>query len=56
MQLPEDFKHFLGINPARHKTEGLSVDPCFSQLIIHKEIHGNKVFVPLDLKRVWNRL
>lgn len=56
MQLPEDFKNFLGINPARHKTEGLSVNPCFSQLIIHKEIHGNRVFVPLDLKRVWNRL
>lgn len=55
MQLPEDFKHLFGINPARHKTEGLSVDPCFSQLIIHKEIHGDKV-LPLDLKRVWNRL
>ncbi|MEF2096736.1 hypothetical protein V3595_18970 [Bacillus sp. CFBP9009] len=55
MQLPEDFKNFLGINPARHKTEGLSLDPCFSQLIIHKEIHGDKVVVPLD-KRIWNRL
>jgi hypothetical protein len=56
MPLPEDFKHLLGINPARHKTERLSINPCFSHLIIHKEIHGNKIFVPLDLKSVWNRL
>lgn len=44
------------INPARHKTEGLSLEPYFSHLIIHKEIHGDKVFVPIDLKRIWNRL
>ncbi|CEG24895.1 hypothetical protein [Peribacillus simplex] len=56
MQLPEGFKHFLEINPARHKTEGVSVDPCFSHLIVHKEIQGDKIFVPLDLTRVWDRL
>ncbi|MCM3676645.1 hypothetical protein M3699_23060 [Peribacillus simplex] len=56
MRLPEDFKNFLEINQARHKTEGLSLETCFSHLIIHKEIHGDKVFVPLDLKRIWNRL
>jgi hypothetical protein len=33
------------INPARHKTEGLSLEPYFSHLII-----------PIDLKRIWNRL
>ncbi len=56
MRLPQDFKNFLGVNPARHKTEGLSLDPCFTHLIIHKEIHGDKVYVPLDIKRIWNRL
>ncbi|WP_260288749.1 hypothetical protein [Peribacillus aracenensis] len=56
MRLPEDLKNLLEINPARHKTEGLNLDPCFSHLIVHKEIQGDKVFVPLDLTRVWNRL
>ncbi|CEG33158.1 hypothetical protein BN1180_03330 [Peribacillus simplex] len=54
MRLPQDFKIFLGINPSRHKTEGLS-DPSFSHLIIHKQIHRDKVFVPLNLKRIRNR-
>ncbi|MBT2602030.1 hypothetical protein J7E55_03000 [Bacillus sp. ISL-53] len=54
MRLPEDFRNFLGINPARHKKEELS-DSYFPNLIIHKEIHGDKVFVPLDLKKIWNR-
>lgn len=43
-------------NPDRHKTEGLSLEPYFSHLIIHKEIHGDKVFVSIDLKRIWKRL
>lgn len=30
----------LSINPARHKTEGLSLEPYFSHLIIHKETWG----------------
>lgn len=46
----------LSINPDRHKTEGLSLEPYFSHLIIHKEIHGDKVFVPIDLKRIWKSL
>ncbi|CAI9394549.1 hypothetical protein BACSP_03781 [Bacillus sp. T2.9-1] len=49
MRLPEDFIR------ARHKKEGLSLDQCFSNPIIHREIHGNKVFVLLDLKRIWNQ-
>ncbi|CAI9396092.1 hypothetical protein KIS4809_4028 [Bacillus sp. ZZV12-4809] len=51
MRLPEDFKR------ARHKKEeGLSLDQCFSHPIIHREIRGDKVFVPLDLKRIWNQI
>lgn len=56
MRLPEDFKDFLGVNPrARHKKEEVSIDQRFSHLIIHREIHGDKVFVPLDLNRIWNQ-
>lgn len=30
----------LSINPARHKIEGVSLEPYFSHLIIHKETWG----------------
>ena len=33
--------------------EGLSLE-YFSHLIIHKEIHGDKVFVPIDLRDFGN--
>ena len=43
----------LGSNPrARHKNFYDSLEERFKNPIIHKEIHGDKVYVPLDLSRV----
>ncbi|MGQ4667383.1 hypothetical protein [Metabacillus niabensis] len=32
--------------------EGQDMEEC----IIHREIHGDKVYVPLNLERVWNHI
>ncbi len=51
-----NIENILGLNPrARHKEIVKSLDQCFSNPIIHKEIHGDKIYVPLDLDRIWNR-
>lgn len=40
---------------ARHKTsESQSLMHYFRKPIIHKEIHGDRVYVPLRISRVWN--
>lgn len=41
---------------ARHKYEREQMDQSFENLIIHKEIHGDKVYVLLNLERVWNQI
>lgn len=51
-------ENILGTKPrARHKKiiENY-LDESFTNPIIHKEIHGDKIYVPLDLNRVWNRI
>jgi len=40
---------------ARHK-ELQSLEQSFTNPIIHKEIQGDKVYVPLDLSRIWDRI
>ncbi len=40
---------------ARHK-ELEKLEQSFTNPIIHREIHGEKVYVPLDLSRIWDRI
>ena len=40
---------------ARHKKGTGDLDQYINP-IIHKQIHGDKVYVPLNLDRVWNRI
>lgn len=47
----------LGSKPrARRKNIYESLERSFKNPIIHKEIHGDKIYVPLDLNRIWNRI
>lgn len=40
---------------ARHKINNrLSMQKYFEEPIIHREIQGDKVYVPLNLARAWN--
>lgn len=40
---------------ARHKrSESRSLMHYFKKPIIHKEIHGDRVYVPLRINRIWN--
>jgi hypothetical protein len=40
---------------ARHKnSESHSLMQYFKKPIIHKEIHGDRVYVPLRISRIWN--
>lgn len=50
-------EHVLGTRVrAKHKESLESLNQCFANPIIHKEIHGDKVYVPLNLNRVWNSI
>lgn len=46
----------LGVRATvRHKVgRHSSQEQQFAEPIIHREIHGDKVYVPLNLYRVWN--
>ncbi|MCM3570926.1 hypothetical protein [Neobacillus mesonae] len=53
----ERFENLMGLDlRARHKYEREQMDQSFENLIIHKEIHGDKVYVLLNLERVWNQI
>jgi hypothetical protein len=40
---------------ARHKVKSdRSLDQYFENPIVHREIQGERVYVPLNLYRVWN--
>lgn len=50
-------EHILGTKSrARRKELMDSLEKSFANPIIHREIHGDKVYVPLDLNRIWNRI
>jgi hypothetical protein len=36
------------------KSESHSLMHYFKKPIIHKEIHGDRVYVPLRISRIWN--
>jgi hypothetical protein len=43
-------------NRARHKnSKNLNLETYFEEPIIHKEIQGDRVYVPLNLNRAWNK-
>ena len=49
--------NILGTKPrAGHKELMNNSDRCFANPIIHREIHGDKIYVPLDLSRIWNKV
>jgi hypothetical protein len=53
----ESLENLLGVNPkARHKNEVGRLDQSFANPIIHRQIHGDKKYVPLNLDRVWNQI
>ena len=35
--------------------KNLHLETYFEEPIIHKEIQGDRVYVPLDLNRAWNK-
>jgi hypothetical protein len=46
----------LGVNPRTRYKEGVdSLDQFFTTPIIHRQIHGDEIYVPLDLNRIWNQ-
>ena len=53
----EILENLLGVNHrARHKQEVDRLDQYFENPIIHRQIHGNKIYTPLILDRVWNQI
>jgi hypothetical protein len=50
-------KNVLGTNCRARRKELLnnSLDAHFLNPILHKEIHGDEIYVPLDLNRIWNK-
>ncbi|MFC0274915.1 hypothetical protein ACFFIX_26805 [Metabacillus herbersteinensis] len=41
---------------ARLKKERENLDQYFETPIIHREIQGDKIHVPLNLDRIWNQI
>ncbi len=54
----QNFDKLLGAKKrARPKANrSLQLEQYFEEPIIHKEIQGDRVFVPLNLIRVWNKI
>lgn len=38
------------------KKEAESLEKYFNNPIIYREIHGDKVFIPLNLNKVWGKI
>ncbi len=42
---------------ARHRRRGKqTLEQAFEEPIIHREIQGDRVYVPLNLNKVWNEV
>jgi hypothetical protein len=39
----------------RKASKNLNLETYFEEPIIHKEIQGDRVYVPLNLNRAWNK-
>lgn len=40
----------------RKRIRNRGLDASFANPIIHRQIHGEKIYVPLNLGRVWSQL
>lgn len=51
-----DVEYLLGkrVRVARRELKDSLVER-FKNPIVHKEIHGDKVYIPLDLNRIWDK-
>lgn len=53
----EGLHNFYGISPrARYKKEVDRLEHLFNNPIIHRQIHGDIVYVPLNIERIWNQI
>jgi hypothetical protein len=54
----QSLETLLGVHRiVRHKKgKKRSLEDYFENPIIHKEIQGDRVFVPLNIDRVWNEI
>ncbi|KOP81547.1 hypothetical protein [Cytobacillus solani] len=53
----EGLNNFYGVSPrARHKKGVDSMEHLFRNPIIHRQIHGDTVYVPLNIDRIWNQI
>ncbi|GHH98757.1 hypothetical protein [Neobacillus kokaensis] len=52
------FEKLIGAhNRARHKIRRKqTLEQAFEAPIIHREIHGDRIYVPLNLNKVWNEV
>jgi hypothetical protein len=49
--------NLLGVTSrSRRKNKVDQLEKRFEKPIIHKQIHGDKVYVPLNIERVWNEV
>lgn len=47
-----DYEAFI-VKKVRKKHETYNMDALFKKPLIHRQILGDKVFIPLDTKRLW---
>lgn len=54
----QSLEKLLGVERrVRHnRSKKHSLEENFEKPILHKEIHGERVFVPLNMERVWNEI
>jgi hypothetical protein len=54
----QNFDKLLGASKrARPKTNrSFNLEQYFKKPIIHREIQGDRVYVPLNLNRAWNKM
>lgn len=54
----QSLENLLGVKTvARHRTKTNQYrEEQFKNPIIHQQIHGNKVYVPLKMDRTWNQV
>ncbi len=57
MKREKDYvKSILGVDVRARSRNDVEPDfDSFSKPIIHKQINGSKVYVPLDVERLWGR-
>ncbi|UAL53092.1 hypothetical protein [Metabacillus dongyingensis] len=53
----ESLENILGVHrKARRKNQMYYLENSFKNPIVHREINGDKIYVPLNMERVWNQI